>query len=251
MKEITSRTNPTVQYIVKIATSSKARTDKRLFVAEGLRTCVSLYTSGLKLNQLFVTGHIYLNQKHEFESIPENLITVVTDHVMEKISQATTPSGMLGLFHMPQAPQAITGPGLVLAQVREPGNVGTLIRSCAAFGMRTVVLIESADVWSHKVVQATAGTLGMVDIFVLSWEELLACKNNYKLCALTVHDGTAPAALDFTNSLLIVGNEANGIPEVWLKECEQRITLSMPGDAESLNAAVAGSIGLYEMSRTR
>lgn len=244
MKFISSRANPIVKQVAELS-SSDERSARQLFIAEGLRTCASLCSSGIRLQQLFVTDALLAQAQ---KLAPDSLITHVTDPVMQKISQTSTPSGMLGVFHIPKPSSAISGPGIVLAQVREPGNVGTLIRSCAAFGMKTVVLVECADVWSHKVVQASAGVLGSVEIFVLSWPELLARQGNYKLCALVVRDGSKPADLTLDQSLLVVGNEAQGIPDAWLADCQQRMTLPMPGGTESLNAAVAGSIGLYEMS---
>jgi TrmH family RNA methyltransferase len=269
MKFISSRTNPIIKEVAAVATSSYERSDQQLFVAEGLRVCTTLCSSGIQVQQLFATDSMLEHAKklvdvsdlaRRVSPKPEkrgeggrattdvSQICHVTDEVMSKISQATTPSGLLGVFHIPKPAALPHGPGIVLAQVREPGNVGTLIRSCAAFGMKTVVLVESADVWSPKVVQATAGALGSVNIVVCSWSELLARKGNLQLCALVVSEGSNPADLDLSTSLLVVGNEAQGIPDAWLADCEQRMTLPMPGGAESLNAAVAGSIGLYEMS---
>lgn len=245
MNFISSRTNHIVKQVAELS-SSDVRSARRLFIAEGLRTCSTLCESGLKLQQLFVTQSL-VAQAHEL--VDDHLITQVTDPVMEKISQATKPSGMLAVFHMPTPPVTIPGAGIVLAQVREPGNVGTLIRSCAAFGMKSVILVESADVWSPKVVQATAGALGAVSLFVISWQELLERKGQLKLCALTVEGGNNPSNLDLGESLLVIGNEGHGIPESWIGDCQQRMTLPMPGGTESLNAAVAGSIGLYEMAK--
>lgn len=246
MKLISSRTNPVIKQVAELSSSSE-RSAHQLFVAEGLRTCATLCSSGIKLQQLFVTPPMIARAQ---EIADDFMITEVTDSVMEKISQTTTPSGMLGVFHIPTPPATLQGGGVVLAQVREPGNVGTLIRSCAAFGMRTIVLIESADAWSPKVVQSSAGALGSVDIFVMTWAELRARKADLKLCALTVRGGHKPADLKLTGSLLVIGNESQGIPANWLADCEQRMTLPMPGVTESLNAAVAGSIGLYEMAMT-
>jgi len=246
MNYITSRTNETIKRIASLA-NSRERAHYQLFLAEGLRVCTTLCTSGMRLNHLYITEQM---TAHAQQLAPDAVITVVSPHVMEKISQATTPSGIVGVFHIPPSPTTLQGPGIVLAQVREPGNVGTLIRSCAAFGMRTVIIVDSADVWSHKVVQASAGTLGSVDIFVMSWNELIERKGSYRLCALIVSGGNAPHALDCTNSLLVVGNEAHGIPDAWIRDCEQKLTLPMPGNTESLNAAVAGSLGLYVIRKT-
>src|SRR5579885_2522756 len=123
--------------------------------------------------------------------------------------------------------------------------MGTLIRTCAAMGKKSVVIIDGTDVWSPKVIQATAGTLAYVTIFQWSWNELLKHKKDIPLCALVVHDGKSPTKKIMESTLLVIGSEAHGIPDTWIKECEYKVTLSMPGNTESLNAAVAGSIAMY------
>jgi TrmH family RNA methyltransferase len=152
----------------------------------------------------------------------------------------------VGVFEIPkQEPlSALTG-GLVMTKIADPGNMGSLIRSCAAFGVKTVVTIDGADVWSPKVVQASAGTLALVNVFETNWKDLLRYKKDLKLCALVVDGGKKPSHTTLDNTLLVVGNEAQGIPQEWVAECEETMTISMPGQVESLNAAVAGSIALY------
>lgn len=85
----------------------------------------------------------------------------------------------------------------------------------------------------------------MVNIFQWDWAELLEKKGDIPLCALVVSDGRPPHKLHNVESLLVIGNEAHGLPQEWIDACEQKITLPMPGNVESLNAAVAGSIALY------
>ena len=152
----------------------------------------------------------------------------------------------LALFPIPAQPSFDTlGAGIILAQVTDPGNMGTLIRTAAAMKVPCLVAIDSADIWSPKVVQASAGSLAQLRIFTMRFEDLVAHKKNIPLNALVVSGGKNPHELDLKNSLLIVGNEAHGIPQAWLTHCDNQVTLPMPGNTESLNAAVAGSIALY------
>lgn len=242
MKIIESRQNPEVKGIVALH-ERKNRIARKLYIAQGLRTCATLLKSGQKLKNFYVT---YRMLDHARDLVDEKLITVVTDEVMEKIGTTENPSGMLGVFVLPE--QTAThhlDTGIVLARITDPGNMGTLIRSCAAMGHRTVVIVEGADAWSPKVVQASAGTLGMVNIINISWPELLAIKKDKKLCALVVSGGKKPTEVDLTSMLFVIGNEAQGIPAEWIAECDTTLTLPMPGNAESLNAAIAGSIALY------
>jgi RNA methyltransferase, TrmH family len=242
MKQITSPLNPEIKHIIKLH-QAKERKHYKQCIAEGFRTLSTLLEGNLKLLKLYVT------EEHLQDALPlttEDTITIVSEPVMKKISTATTPSGILGLFAIPPQPDLThLKPGLVLAQISDPGNMGTLIRTAVACGTRTVVVIEGVDPWSAKVIQASAGTIGWVTLFEWDWNTLVQAKGTLRLCALVVERGEKPTNLDPLSSLLIVGNEAHGIPQDWLNDCDQLISLPMPGGTESLNAAIAGSIALY------
>lgn len=243
MKNITSRQNAEIIAVAALA-NSKERYKQERYVAEGARTIATLLENSAHLIQLYVTEEL-VDVAH---SLTSDKITLVAHHVMEKISQASTPSGMVGIFQLPPklSPTALT-PGLVLASISDPGNMGTLIRSCAAFNGQSVVVIGGTDPWSSKVVQASAGTIAPMKIFQWDWHELMAHKGDHALCALIVYGGKKPEEIDAKKSLLVVGNEASGIPEAWIQDCDQSITIPTINTVESLNAAVAGSIALYLM----
>lgn len=240
--KISSRTNPIIQDIVKLH-STKYRDSQKKFIAQGERTCSTLISAGHKPITIFVTEeHLTAAQKLTTNAH----IVLVNQSVMEKISTTQTASGMLALFHIPPQPSYNKlGSGAVLARVADPGNAGTLIRTAAAMNKKTVVCVESVDPWSPKVVQASMGAVGLVNIFLLTWQELIKHKGTTELCALVVKDGKAPDEIDLKNKLIVIGNEAHGIPHEWIADCEETVTLPMPGDFESLNAATAGSIALY------
>jgi RNA methyltransferase, TrmH family len=242
MKTISSRSNEEIKSVCDLH-ESKGRKAQNQFIAEGLRTCTTLIKSGMKLTQLYVT-HEHLTAAQELAN--DFFITVVDKSVMNKISAATTPSGMLATFAIPASiPFAELEAGLVLAQINDPGNMGTLIRTAAAMNVKNIVVIEGADIWSPKVIQATAGPIAHVKIMNTTWESLLKWKKNLRLGALVVKGGKKPQELDTKNMLLIVGNEAHGIPKEWLRQVDDFVTIPMAGKAESLNAAVAGSIAIY------
>lgn len=241
---ITSRANPLVLQYAALKTAQE-RYAQSLFIAEGARMCTTLYSHGMKLR------HILFTPEHEHQMIqqfPFEQCVRVTPQIIEKIALTETPSGIVGIFEIPEEPNpsAIT-PGLVLAEVSTPGNMGTLIRTAAAMGVKSVVVVEGSDPWSPKVVQATAGAIGAVTLFQWSWKELMLHSHTYKipLCSLLVSGGKTPQEVPLRKSLLIVGNEAHGLPIAWQKECAYGMTIPMPGHSESLNAAIAGSIALY------
>jgi TrmH family RNA methyltransferase len=242
MKKIESLQNPAIKELVKLHTA-KGRKELQAYSAEGLRTVATLIATGQRLQQLYVRADLLADV--QALAMPEH-ITLVTEQVAQKISALVAPSGIVAVFDMPNKPDpAQLTDGIVLAQINDPGNMGTLIRTAAAMNKKSIIIVEGADPWGPKVVQATAGLIGAVTIFEWSWQDLLVNKGNYSLCALVVAGGKAPDDINFGKALLVVGNEAHGLPHEWQQHCDQRMTIPMPGNAESLNAAVAGSIALY------
>lgn len=246
IKEINSTENSLVKRVVQLH-SAKHRDKHQEFIAEGFRTISTLITAGSKLITLFTTEEFLYDAQQIAE---DKQIVIVPDNVLKKISCAVTPSGLLATFAIPQQPDLKTlGSGIVLAQLSDPGNMGTLIRTAAAMNKKTVVCVESVDPYNPKVVQASAGAIGVVSLFCVSWAEIVAHKNYLRLCALVATEGDHPEEIDLNNTLIVVGNEGAGIPAAWIAQCDEKITLPMPGNFESLNAGVAGSIALYLAAR--
>lgn len=244
MQQITSVQNPLIKKITSLQTK-KGRTELQLFIAEGKRTCTTLLAAGLQPEYFFSSEHM-LEIIGGFVPDPQ-MIRLVSENVMKKISTGKTPSGIVGVFTIPEQKEITLQSGIVLARIADPGNMGTLIRSASAFGLKAVVCVETCDPWSPKVIQATAGTIGFVTVHQISWAELLNSKKDVLLYALVVSGGKEPHELSDKNCLLVIGSEAHGIPNEWLADCEGQITLPMPGKIESLNAAVAGSIAMYQI----
>jgi TrmH family RNA methyltransferase len=241
IQTITSPTNPLIKSVVRLHKASE-REETGLCIIEGEKTIKTALTS-MTLEKLFCVAESY---KSAEEIIDKARILLVSPEILKKMSASTTPSGMLGIFRIPSEPSADKlGPGVVLAQIQDPGNMGTLMRTASACGIKTVVIIEGADPWSSKVIQASAGTIALVQIFRWSWKDLMRFKKNLQLYALVVKGGEHPSKVDATHALLVVGNEARGIESSWLQDCEHTITLPMESSVESLNAAVAGSLALY------
>lgn len=240
MIHITSLYNHDIKHLVRLHTT-KERKQAKQCIAEGFRTIVTFLEGKTELLKLYIT------EEHEKEarSITDaSDIVIVSEAVMRKISAAATPSGILGHFTIPQPIQAL-GPGLVLAQVSDPGNMGTLIRTAIACGIHSIVVVEGTDPWSPKVIQASAGTISWAHLFQWDWSTLIQNKKGLQLCALVVHEGKTPDTLDASKALLVIGNEAHGLPPEWQKQCDTLVTLPMPGCTESLNAAIAGALALY------
>lgn len=235
--KIESTQNLLIKEIVKLHTK-KERKRKQQFIVEGIRAVTTFLENNYKSIHLFVTEDVAVHFKNQ-------TITLVSESVMEKISTATSASGIFAVFSYPENPlPKDLSSGIVLANITDPGNMGTLIRSAAAFGYSSVVIIDGCDPFSPKVIQATAGVLPLVDLFIWSWKTLQQYKNNIQLIGLVVRNGKSPQNINLSNSLFVIGNEAHGICDEWIKECDELLTIDMKGNTESLNAGVAGSIAL-------
>ena len=242
MKIISSVTNATIKEIKKLH-DTKKRKQSGLCLVEGIRVFTTFLNSPYELQQVFVTQK-WIDEIDPL--VPDDSLIMVSDEIMQTLSQATTASGIVGVFKIPKLalPKELPA-GIVLAQLQDPGNMGTLIRTAVACNVPAIYVVESTDPWSYKSIQSTAGTLAHATVYTVSWKELVAKKGSRKLTAFVVKDGEHPQQAQLAQNLLVIGNEANGLPAEWQKDCEQAITLPMPGPAESLNAAVAGSLALY------
>jgi TrmH family RNA methyltransferase len=240
MLNISSPTNPHIKHFIKLQKKSY-RDQHQEFIAEGVRTCSTLMQHYI-VKKVFMTHFFFHNQKSI--NFNEEAIYLVSDQIMKKMSSAANFSGICAIFSKPDNSNLPTsGPGLVLVDINDPGNMGTIIRSAAAMDITSIVCIDGVDPYHPKVIQSTAGCIGRVKICQTSWNTLILQKLH--LCALVVHQGKHPNKLNLKNSLLVLGNEAQGLSNEHIAQCQEKMTIPMPGNTESLNVAIAGSIALY------
>ncbi|MFT6765430.1 MAG: TrmH family RNA methyltransferase [Alteromonas naphthalenivorans] len=239
MKNILSVQNEQIKNIVKLHTS-KGRKEQEQFLAEGQRALESFANAKWQPANLFATKKMAEIAYGIFDEEP----IVVSEQVMKKMSTATTPSGILAVFSHPQTTAQLTS-GLVLSEISDPGNMGALIRSAIAFGSKSIVIVDGCDPYSPKVIQSSAGVIAQANIIRWSWKKLIENKGDFKLCALVVSGGKAPDKINKNDLLLVVGNEAHGLLETQISDCDSQLTLPISKNTESLNAAIAGSIALY------
>lgn len=233
---------------IKLITSlkqKKFRQQYQLFAAEGRKTINELLNSRFNLHQLYsITS--------EFK-VSDDLTTIITPTELHKISFLKTPNTALALFKMPKS-EVIKQNGLIVAldDVRDPGNLGTIIRLCDWFGIEELICsIETVDCYNPKVVQATMGSLARVNI---SYDNLNEFLSTTSLPVYgTFMDGES--IYDFpvkSNGILLLGNEANGISESLQEHISTRLTIPRFGNlkqTESLNVANATAICLSEFKR--
>ncbi|MBA3685094.1 MAG: RNA methyltransferase [Planctomycetes bacterium] len=238
---IRSPDNPLVKELRHLHRADE-RARQNAFLVEGRRAIDGFLEAGWRATVL-----LHPENEPPPPGWPADVARAASARVAARISQATTASGWIAVFALPAevAPDPAAG-GLILAEIADPGNAGTLIRSAAAFGCPQVHCLGGCDPWSHKVVQASAGALARVR---LSRSDpalgLAGLRSGAPLTALVVNGGLAPQQLAPGPRWLLVGSEAHGLRPEWQAACTQLVTLPMPGGVESLNAAVAGSIAGY------
>ena len=224
----------------------KYRKQEQLFFVEGVKGVQELLDSNFELVELFTTNS-------ELFSVDKSKVCVITESELQKISALITPNTCLALFKIPSA-VSFEEKGLLVAldDVRDPGNLGTIIRLCDWFGIKTLFCSEeSVDVYNPKVVQATMGSISRVNVVYGNLEKFLS---ETKLPVFgTFMDGKNIYKETLPNEgIIVMGNEANGISKPIENLISERIAIPRFGDlqaTESLNVATATAIILSEFKR--
>ncbi len=252
IREITSTTNPLVKELRALASSKKARQESGCFIIEGWRgieTLLAHESQQYKLEQLVVS-----NAWKNDPRLPDSIETVaLPDFVFAKISDVQHGQGILGVVRHSPAPFEFfpdTGHYLLLDALRDPGNLGTLIRSATGAGFDGILLHgDCVEPFNPKVIRSTMGTFAFSNIWNISRSDidrLLA--TGYALCATTGHDGDNLYETTFPKkTVLMVGSEAHGISDELMELATQKITIPLAKECESLNAAIAGSICMFQI----
>ena len=239
----------TVKYIQSLQ-HKKFRDQYHVFVAEGPKVVTELFKSNkftckaIYALQNWVTG---LDKKTALSM--EGCIEIIEDFELEKIASFSTANKVLAVFEKKMAEQNITTRHkltLVLDDIRDPGNLGTIIRTADWFGIENIICSENTvDMYNPKVVQSTMASLGRVNVFYTGLEKWINSTAGTIKLAATVNGSFLKEVSHNREAILIIGNESNGISDALLRLADKKITIPGSGSAESLNAAVATGILLY------
>ncbi|RTY82794.1 RNA methyltransferase [Flavobacterium sp. ZB4P23] len=234
---------------IKLITSlqqKKYRIANKLFFAEGVKGIEELLDSNFELEHLFTT-------QNDFDSVSQEKKTIISENDLKKVTALATPNTCLAVFKMP-VEKSITETGLILAldSIRDPGNLGTILRLCDWFGIQQVLCSkETVDLYNPKVVQATMGSIARVNVNYVDLNVFLAQTKlpifGTFMDGENIYKATLPQ-----QGIIIMGNEANGISPVLENEVHNRLTIPRFGNlqkTESLNVAAATAIVLSEFCR--
>jgi len=258
---ITSIHNPRVQWIRSLLEDRSARTQSGLFVMEGVRLAEEVWLAGIKPHSLYFTEKLSPRGRQlveRFSQLEIPTYTLAAD-LLARLSDTETSQGILLVLPIPSAdPPPNVDLALILDQLRDPGNMGTILRSAAAVGVPIVFIPPgSVDPYSPKVVRAGMGAHLHLCLCQWDWAQITAyCHavqpNPLHWFLADATGGQSMWQIDLKKPLaLIVGGEAEGASEYARSHAEAIVQIPMPGHTESLNAGVAASLLLYEVIRQR
>lgn len=251
MEHITSRANPLMTHVRKLVKDRKFRRAENQMVGEGPKMLEEALRWGAKLDTVFwATGTVQMDCPDDVRQVE------IPRSLLRDISSTQTPQGVLFLCTLPTEPLPEALPGsryLVLDGLQDPGNVGTLWRTADAFGADGILLLPGcADPWNPKTLRASMGACFRLPL----WEtELEPLAQRLEAAALPLYaaalgpDTADLRQADLRRAAVVIGSEGQGVSEAVLARCQGRLKIPMRERCESLNAAAAGAVVLWEMGQ--
>ncbi|MBO4939201.1 MAG: RNA methyltransferase [Oscillospiraceae bacterium] len=242
---ISSRKNPLLQQVKKLLSSKKERENAGLFVADGTKLLQEAikYYPGLETVILSDTVEAEVPKQVKLIRVPED--------VMESISPMDTPQGALFVCRMPEKTEFTPKPGMLLLDgIQDPGNIGTILRTADALEIPVALLEGCADPYSHKVVRASMGAVFRTPVIQTTWVAAKAsCEAAGIPVAVTALSDRAEdiRSADLTKMAVVIGSEGRGVRREVLENADQELIIPMNPRCESLNAAIAATICMWEM----
>lgn len=262
---ISSSANAQIKYLVKLQEKAAARREDKVYVCEGKK----MFGEVLRYAKKSIVKAYFAESFYtDWAEKPENKDTttglcheVVADHVFREISQTVTPQGVLAIVRQPEysleALLAKETPGLrllMLENLRDPGNLGTILRTAEGAGMDGVVLSrESVDMFNPKVIRATMGAIYRMPFVYVP--DFCAAVKAVRGQGIAVYAAHLAGSVSYdtvkypARMAVMVGNEANGLTDGAARNADVCVRIPMEGEVESLNAAVAAAILMYEAYR--
>ncbi len=262
VKEVTSLANPIVKDIKSLA-MKKFRDQRNAFMAEGLKLVIDALDLGWTIDTLVFAKSAKGNpavEKVAARTVASGgLVLEVTEKVLAAITRRDNPQMVVGVFHQRWKPLAEVRPAagdvwVALDRVRDPGNLGTVIRTADAVGAKGVILVgDTTDPFAVETVRATMGSVFAVPVAKASEQEFLAWRKGFGGLLVGTH---LKGAVDYRSVpyagkpvVLLMGNEQQGLPENLAAACDRLVLIPQAGRADSLNLAVATGVMLFEIRR--
>ncbi len=247
MERITSRKNPFLQQVRRLLSSKKEREQTGLFVSDGTKLLQEAVRWWPGLDTVILSDGVDAQ-------VPEQVRLIrVPEDVMESISPMQSPQGALFLCRLPEKTAFTPKPGMLLLDgIQDPGNLGTILRTADALNVPVALLEGCADPYSHKVVRASMGAVFRMEIQQTTWQEAQRlCQEQGILVGVTA---LSDKAIDLRNApvdtmAVVIGSEGQGVRKEILESAGRELIIPMNPRCESLNAAIAAAIVMWQMQK--
>ena len=244
---ITARKNPLMQQVRKLVSSRKERENAGLFVADGTKLLQEAVRYWDGLDTVILSDGVQAD-------VPEHVKLVrVPEDVMESISPMQTPQGAIFLCRLPEKQEFSPQRGMLLLDgIQDPGNLGTILRTADALDVPVALLEGCADPYSHKVVRASMGAVFRVPVVQATWQQV---QGSCKAAGISIGvTALSERAQDLRNAQLenmavVIGSEGQGVRSEILQSADAELIIPMNPHCESLNAAVAATIVMWQMGK--
>lgn len=243
---IHSRENKTFQ-LIKSLNKKKFRVLNKLFIVEGIK--MSEEAKELDLIEMLVIKESAMHLiESNFIEISEDKITILNDRLFDEITNMQNSEGVMSVIKIQEINRDIISKRvLCLDGIKDPGNMGTIIRSAESFGFEEIILTnECVDIYNPKTLRASMGSIFRIKFKYLDTNEILKLSGEYKLYTTSLKDSILlDEAPKDDKIILVIGSESHGVSDELIENSDLLVRIPMYGELESLNAAIAASIIMY------
>lgn len=252
--ELFGKDNPKIKRVSKLQKSSRFRREEGCFVLEGLRTIDDANENGIVLKELYFTKEAFEKHPSDIKKFAHSAVfaAIISEAIAKGISDTVTTQGVFAVAEIPKTETQVceNKKYIALENLQDPSNLGAVARTAEALGVDGIVIsIDSCDPYSPKSLRASMGTLLRIPLIFTDDMADFVSDSKLKSYACVVHgDAKRIDEVSFDEGCIcVIGNEGNGLREETVNACDFKVTVPMKGRAESLNAAVAASIVMWEM----
>ena len=256
--EISSKDNPLIKFVSNLQASAKHRKENNSFVLEGLRICDDAYQNNIRFDKLIVTKTAfekYNNFVNVFASV-SNDCYILREDLFKRISDTNSPQGIIAVAKIPQNSSIVSKKGryVALENIADPSNLGAIARTAEALGVDGIIMsTDCCDPYAPKSLRSSMGTLLRLPLYFTDNLVKFINDNSLRSFACVVDkNANSISDVNFTDGdVLLIGNEANGLCEYTKLNSHKCVTIQMKGKAESLNAAAAAAIAMWEIVKEK
>lgn len=258
-KQISSIQNPTIKKLLLLQEKSRARKKEKLFVIEGFRELMLAQKGGYELTEIYFCPDIFSLEK--LAAFNEISSTEITSEVYQKIAYRGSTEGIIGIaktkhLSLENLLLETKNPLILVAEAPEkPGNIGALLRTADAANLDAVLIADpKTDMYSPNIIRSSVGGLFINNLATGSSSEIIDFlkKKGIAIYAAILQESISYLQADFsTSSAIVVGTEAAGLTKIWRKNADQKISIPMNGQIDSMNVSVAAGILVFEAKRQR